>query len=175
MSTSESDGEKTSPQTNRVLMIVAIVLVGAIALALRPRVSRWLQHPTTPTVARQRGVAHEVAPSPPAGAAELAFMAPLAVGSRVGGAELVRISAVEEGLIHVDLRKSGEVTHLAIGLVHPGYNAPRAGRYAVYIWEETPSAEASPLAEALAASLRARGDREPPPGLTSGTFHAPPH
>ena len=46
--------------------------------------------------------------------------------------------------------------------------ADEGGRIAIFDRMDTEG-------EAVAASLRARGDREPPPGLTSGTFNAPPH
>lgn len=109
----------------------------------------------------------------PAGPQELAFLAPIAVGSELAGATVTRIGAIREGLLHLDLRREADVYHLAVGLGRPGLNAPRAGRYAVYIWEQTPTPEASPLAEALAASLRQRPDREAPPGMTEGKIGAP--
>lgn len=170
MSTTESRSDGASTRTKRVpILVAALVLLGLGGWALKSRASQW----------GPRGGARSATEGPvaavPASEPVLAFLAPLTVGSSVGGAEVVHISGVEEGLIHVDLRKNGQILHFAIGLQHSGYNAPRAGQYAVYIWERTPNAASSPLAEALAASLRPHASRPPPPGLTEGSFNAPPH
>jgi hypothetical protein len=176
MSTAEGNSVGTSPKTKRTILLVAVVVVGALGVAVTSQVSRW-KHRGTPVREGGRGAGggRPRIAAVPASSAELSLLAPLVEGSSIGGAEVVRISGVEEGLIHVDLRKSGEVLHLAIGLAHDGYNAPRAGRYSVYIWERVPSAAASSLAEVLAASLRPHASRPAPPGLTSGNFNSPPH
>jgi hypothetical protein len=170
MSTAESKSDGASTRTKRVpILIAALVLLGLGGWALKSRASHW-----GPRAGATSTSGRPAAPVP-ASAPVLAFLAPLAEGSSIGGAEVVHISGVEDGLIHIDLRKNGQVLHFAIGLVHSGYNAPRAGQYAVYIWERTPNAASSPLAEAIAASLRSHPSRPPPPGLTEGSFNAPPH
>lgn len=152
------------------IAVVGVALLGAGLFALRrPPPAR--RRPAAAARAREGAPAQRAE----ATAAELAFLDPIRVGTAIEGATVTRIGAVEEGLIHVDLRKGGEDLHFAIGLVHPGYGAPRAGRYAVYIWEREPRPDSSALADALARAMRPHADRPPPPGLTGGTFEAPPH
>ena len=102
--------------------------------------------------------------------ADLAFLSPLGVGTIVEGAEVTRVGGIERGLLHVDVRLEAHTFHLAIGLARQGIHAPRAGRYAVYLWEQDPPPEAFPVAEALARALRTQADRDPPPGMTDGEF-----
>ena len=142
-------------------LLVALVLLVAIGLALRPRFTRW-QH--------ARG-AHSGAPTVrPAPPQVLAFLAPIAVGGTLDGAEVLAIHGVDHGLIRVDLRKNGKRLSLTIGRAERAYQGTRAGPYRVYIWQSEASPEVTAtLAEALARSLRAHPDRTPPPGLPAET------
>lgn len=102
-----------------------------------------------------------------AGAAELAFLAPIAPGSRVGGYRVMQISNVREGLIHVLMAKNGAEFQTVIALGDDGRPGGRFGRYGVYVWEPHPTTAMTEAAEALARGLRASVDRAAPTGLTA--------
>ncbi len=160
-------------------LLVALVLLAAIGFALRPRISRWLRAPGSlvrghhwvPAPPAQPVATHpyDSVNPPPASPQVLAFLAPITVGGTLGGAEVVNISAVHHGLIHVGLRIGGDRFGFAIGLSRPDREAQRAGPYAVYIWTPGPSAQTTAaLTDALVRSLRAHLDRPAPPGLSVG-------
>jgi len=168
---------KAAPLWPRLL--VAFVLLAAIGLALRPRISRWLRargpHAQgshwvpAPPVRPAATHPHDGVNRPAASPEVLAFLAPITVGSSLGGAEVASISGVHLGLIHVVLRNGGERYGFAIGLSRPDREAQRAGPYAVYIWAPGRSAETTAaLTEALVRSLRAHLGRPAPPGLSGG-------
>jgi len=159
-------------------LLVALVLLAAIGFALRPRISRWLHARASlargpnwvPPPARSAPTHPHDGVNPPAASPQvLAFLAPITVGGSLGGAEVVSISGVHHGLVHVVLRIGGDRFGFAIGLARPDREAQRAGPYAVYIWTPGPSAQTTAaLTDALVRSLRAHLDRPAPPGLSAG-------
>lgn len=164
MSTAEGTNGGISRSTKQMIALAVVMLLAVLGLVLRGRALGGRA-----TGARSDQVTRRASIG---GAAERAFLAPLTEGSSVEGAVVTRIGGIEDGLIRVDLRRGREALYFAIGLAHEGYDAPRAGRYAVYIWGSEPSGASSALAQALANSLRTHADRPPPPGMTSGNFNA---
>lgn len=155
---------KTVPLWPKLLL--AFVLLAGIGLALRARGAHWGAPPPGRSAAHHP---HDSVGRPAASREVLAFLAPITVGSSLGGAEVASISGVHLGLIHVELRKGGERFGFAIGLARPDREAQRAGPYAVYIWTpERSSATTAELTGALVRSLRAHLDRPAPPGLSGG-------
>jgi len=200
MSTDHNDAESPTPaaqapaaqtpavrpaaQSRMMLIGVGVLAIGAAVIALRPKRRPNPNGPAAQSSARdwqQPGAPPAGAPTRPGGAypeagpAELALVAPLAVGDPLGDSVVVRISRVQNGFMHVISRKNGQEFHFTIGLAHEGVAATRVGRYAVYVWGSTrPDPAAFPVADALARILRPNVDVPPPPGMNAGTFGAAP-
>ncbi len=101
--------------------------------------------------------------------AELALLAPLTEGQRLGDAQVLVISRVEHGVVRVISRRGAETIDLAIALASAGDRpaAAKVGRYAIYHYNTSaPSLAASGLAVELATLLRRNVNVPPPPGMT---------
>lgn len=184
--TVEPRAPRPAAQSRIMLIGVGVLAIGAVVIALRPKRRPNPNEPVAQGSARDRqrpGAPPAGSGAPPnpnsaypeAGPAELALVAPLAVGEPLGDSVIVRISRVQNGFMHVISRKNDQDFHLAIGLAHEGVAATRVGRYAVYVWGSVrPDPAAFPVADALANILRPNVDVPPPPGMTAGTFGAAP-
>jgi hypothetical protein len=166
-----------------MLIGVGVLAIGAAVIALRPKRRPNPNGPAAQSSARgwqQPGAPPAGAPTrpnayPEAGPAELALVAPLAVGDPLGDSVVVRISRVQNGFMHVLAQKGGQTFNLGIGLVREGVAGLRVGRYVVYILgSTTPNPAAYPVADALARIIRLNVDVPPPPGMSVGTFGASP-
>lgn len=101
--------------------------------------------------------------------AELALVAPLTEGQRLGDAQVVVISRVDHGVVRVISRRGDETIDLAIALASAGDRpaAAKVGRYAIYHYNTAaPSLAASGLVVELATLLRRNVNVPPPPGMT---------
>lgn len=201
MSTDHNDAESPTPpaaqtpaaqtpaarpaaQSRMMLIGVGVLAIGAAVIALRPKRRPNPNGPAAQSSARdwqQPGAPPAGAPTRPGGAypeagpAELALVAPLAVGDPLGDSVVVRISRVQNGFMHVLAQKGGQTFNLGIGLAREGVAGLRAGRYVVYILgSTTPNLAAYPVADALARIIRLNVDVPPPPGMNAGTFGASP-
>lgn len=197
MSTDPNDAESPPPnaeptaarppaQSRMLLIGVGILAIGAAVIALRPKrrptgpaaqssARDWRQPGAPPAGPTTGAPARPADAYPEAGPAELALVAPLAVGDPLGDSVVVRISRVQNGFMHVISRKDGQEFHFTIGLAHEGVAATRVGRYAVYVWGSArPDPAAFPVADALARLIRPNINVPPPPGMTEGSFGASP-
>ena len=101
--------------------------------------------------------------------AELALVAPLTEGQRLGDAQVIVISRVDHGVVRVISRRGDETIDLAIALASAGDRpaAAKVGRYAIYHYNTSaPSLAASGLVVELATLLRRNVNVPPPPGMT---------
>jgi len=101
--------------------------------------------------------------------AELALVAPLTEGQRLGDAQVMVISRVDHGVVRVISRRGDETIDLAIALASAGDRpaAAKVGRYAIYHYNTSaPSLAASGLVVELATLLRRNVNVPPPPGMT---------
>lgn len=101
--------------------------------------------------------------------AELALVAPLTEGQRLGDAQVIVISRVDHGVVRVISRRGAETIDLAIALASAGDRpaAAKVGRYAIYHYNTAaPSLAASGLVVELATLLRRNVNVPPPPGMT---------
>jgi hypothetical protein len=109
---------------------------------------------------------------PPAGPDELAIVAPLAPGDRLGDWVVRSVSAVVDGRMRVTLRKDKRLLRLEILLASEDGPAPPAssGKYAIfYRGRGAEPDEAAKAARSLADVISKHRDVRPPPGMTS--FH----
>lgn len=108
-------------------------------------------------------------PPPPAGAEELALVAPLAKGSELGGFEIRDIHGVRDGVMRLVCVKAQATVRLDIALAADGGPEPpaTAGPYAIYYsLKGAFPEEGLALAQKLAKVLAAHEDAPPPKGMT---------
>jgi hypothetical protein len=111
---------------------------------------------------------------PPAGAAELALLAPLLVGGSLEDSVISRIDAVTEGRIVLICTRGGKSIELDVMLASADAPLPPAtsGRYAVYYSAgASSSGDESRLAVALAHVLDTHASEPGPAGLTPFRLH----
>jgi len=146
----------------RWMILAALLVLGVGTASLVQPGSTSEPGPTPPG-----DTAGEAPPATPAGAAELAVVAPLTAGADLGGWTVDGIEGVHDGAIAVVLRRNEQQFRLRVALDAPGGPlAPaRVGRYAIYYTGGIDGAEAQSLATALQAVIATHPDVEPPPGL----------
>jgi hypothetical protein len=191
MSTDHNDGSpppaaepkaaRPVAQPRMLLIGVGVLVLGAAVIALRPKrrpsgpptqsSARDLLRPGAPPSGGATGAPTPPGAYPAAGAAELALVAPLAVGDPLAGGVVTRISAVQQGFMHVLATKDGQTFNLGVGLARAGVAGLRAGPYVVYILgSTTPNPAAYPIADALVRVIRLNAATPAPPGMSEGTF-----
>lgn len=108
-------------------------------------------------------------PAGPAGPEELALVAPLVVGSKLGNYEVTKIHAIHKGVLELVCRREQARVHLSIALLSENGPAPpaQAGKYAVfYSLRNGDPADAERLAKSLAEIVEKHSDVAVPKGLT---------
>lgn len=108
-------------------------------------------------------------PAGPAGPEELALIAPLVVGSKLGDYEITKIHAIHKGVLEVVCRHEQARVVLSIALLSEKGPAPpaQAGKYAVfYSLRNGDPADAERLAKSLAEIVEKHSDVAVPKGMT---------
>lgn len=108
-------------------------------------------------------------PAQPAGAEELALVAPLVVGSKLGTHEITKIHAIHKGVLEVHCRHERSQVRLSIALFSEKGPAPpaQADKYAIfYSVRGGDSAEGERLAKSLAEIVEKHSDVAVPKGMT---------
>ena len=151
------------------LLVVLLAVGGVITtLAYRHRPSRPHSPPHSAPPRKVVASPHRSRP-PRAGAAELAFLAPVTPGKPFEGWRVQGISAVFRGSIRVALARGHDRVQLRIVKAGSGPVPPaRSGPYAVYYSakhvEGANSVDAQGLAQALARDV-SKNQKLEPPGL----------
>lgn len=126
--------------------------------------------PTSRFPAETTTAGGESAPPRPPTKEEIAVIAPLATGSKLGDFDVVEIHGVTDGGIEIVTRKGAARIVLTVALLAQGGPAPPAStdRYAVfYSLRGAEPTDGERVAKALAAVLEANRSTPPPPGMSA--------
>jgi hypothetical protein len=116
-----------------------------------------------------KAVPNEPPPTTPAGPEELALIAPLVVGSKLGAYEVTKILAVHKGVLEIFCRNDRAQVRLSIALLSEKGPEPPAqtDKYAVFYSNRGGDpADAERLAKSLAEILGKHSDVPVPKGMT---------
>jgi|GEM_PF-2757235 len=146
-------------------LVAKVVFMALVALGVGAALGYVLTHERGPSRPKS------VKPASPAGPAELALIAPLAVGSTVDGYELRTVDAVHDGVEVLTFARGASIVRIEIALDSPEAPAT-AGRYAVFYSladGSVPEADGQMLAKTVAAALQREAPT--PAGLTVRQRH----
>lgn len=149
--------------TNRI----AIGLLLSLLACSSPGCSKPTADPSP--VSSSKAVPPAPPPAGPAGPEELALIAPLVIGSKLGDYEITKIHAIHKGVLEIVCRHDRSQVRLSIALLSEKGPAPpaQAGKYAVfYSLRNGDPAEAERLAKSLAEIVEKHSDVAVPKGMT---------
>jgi len=125
--------------------------------------------PEPAPVSSSKPVTHAPPPAGPAGPEELALIAPIVVGSKLGAYEVTKIQAIHKGVLEIVCRHDRAQVRLSIALLSEKGPEPPAqtDKYAVFYSNRGGEpAEAERLAKSLAEILGKHSDVPVPKGMT---------